>query len=114
MILNGKPVNPGELITDITLLSRTVSQDSSGAQTAGTSTIATVKCRWINAYGAEVWAAQAAQTVEPATVLMRYRSDVNQQCLVQKGSAIYEILSADDIRDQHEYIELKVSRVVNS
>lgn len=114
MILNGKPINPGDLKTQITLLARTVSQDAVGAQSAGTSIIAIVFSRWINAYGSEVWAAESAQAIEPATVLIRYRADVTLQCLVQKGDAIFEIIGMDDIRDQHEYIELKVSRVVNA
>jgi SPP1 family predicted phage head-tail adaptor len=108
MILNGKPINPGELRTQVTLQSRTVSMETGGFQVPIWSTLATVWAKWTNVHGSEVWAAQTAQAEAPATVLIRYRNDLDTTCAVLKGSDRYEILSIDDIQERHEYMELKV------
>ncbi len=114
MILNGKVINPGELRTSVVLKSRTVVNDAGGFPKEGPgSTIATVWARWSNVHGSEVWAAESAQASAPATVLIRYRSDINPTCYVVKGSDVFEIVSLDDIGERHEYIELKVKRLVN-
>ena len=109
MILGGRPTNPGELRTIVTLVKRTITTDAGGFQVAGTTTIAVVKARWQNVHGAEVWAASAVAQ-DAATVLIRYNSQVDTTCLVSKGGELYEIVSADDIEERHEYIELKVRR----
>lgn len=113
MILGGKVINPGELRTPITLKLQTITKDAGGFQKKepGT-TLATVKCRWQNVHGSEVWAADAAQAGEPATLLMRYRSDVNETCYVVKSSNVYEIVSIDNIEERCEYMEIKVKRWV--
>jgi SPP1 family predicted phage head-tail adaptor len=75
--------------------------------------IATVWARWQNVHGSEVWAAESAQASEPATILIRYRSDIDVACMVNVGSKHYRIVSMDNIENRNEYIELKVSRMVS-
>lgn len=106
-------VNPGELRTDITIKSRAVTSGAGGFSSETYSTLATVKCRWVNAHGSEVWAAEAVQAQQPATILMRYVSGVNTTCIVTLGSVNYKVVSVDDIQNRHEWIELKVERLVN-
>lgn len=110
MNLNGRPTNPGELRTPITLQTPTVVRGTGGAQRAGYTTLATVLAKWTNAFGNEVWVSQAGgRTVSPATVRIRYRSDVDGTCQVLKGSQVYEIVGGvDNIQERGEYLEFKV------
>jgi SPP1 family predicted phage head-tail adaptor len=108
MNINGIPTNPGELRTPITLQTRTISTASGGFQSPTYSTLATVWAKWVNVHGTEVWASQSVEAVAPATVFIRYRNDVDNTCIVLKDSKIYEIISIDDVRNMHEYLELKV------
>ena len=73
--------------------------------------LGTAWSRWENIHGGEVWAAAAQGAVDAATVLIRYNSQVDTTCLVQKGSKAYEILSVDNLRERGEYMELKVRRL---
>ncbi len=109
MILGGRPTNPGELRTPVTLLKRTITTAAGGFQMPGTTTILAVKARWVNVHGSEVWAASVVAQ-DAATVLIRYNSQVDTTCLVSKGGKLYEIVSVDDIEERHEYMELKVRR----
>lgn len=111
MNLNGTPTNPGELRVQITLQSRTSTENSGGFTEPEWSTIATVWAKWQNVHGSEVWAAQMVQANAPATVLIRYLTGLDTTCAVLKGSDQYEIVSVDDIQERHEYLELKVKRV---
>ncbi|MAT45364.1 MAG: hypothetical protein CL609_23795 [Anaerolineaceae bacterium] len=112
MILNGKPTNPGQLRTRITLKRRVVNKDAGGFPSVSTETITQVLSRWKNVHGSEVWAAEVAQAQQAATVLIRYRSDLDETCLVDKGGQLFEIVSIDNIEERSEYIELKVKRTV--
>jgi SPP1 family predicted phage head-tail adaptor len=112
MNLNGKVINPGELRTSITLQERAVTPDAGGFGVKSWSDIATVWARWENAHGSEAWTANTAGAEQAATALIRYRSDIDTTCAVLKGSDRYEIVSLDDIQERHEYIELKVKRMV--
>ena len=108
MILNGKVINPGDLRTKVTLKSRTVTNDGGGFQVPTWTTIADVWAMWTNTYGYEAWHAAMAGAKQPATVLIRYRDDVDPTCAVEMDGELYEIVSVDDIHAKNEYIELKV------
>lgn len=110
MILNGKVSNPGELRTAVTLQSRTLVTDPGGFQVPGWATIAAVMAKWTNVHGAEAWSAASVAADQPATVLIRYRADLDPTCAVLKGADSFEIVSMDDIQERHEYLELKVRR----
>lgn len=110
MRIGDRVTNPGELRTSISLQRRASTANAGGFQTAGWSTIATVWAKWTNVHGQEAWIAQTAQAGQAATVLIRYRSDVDPTCAVLKGSDRYEIVSMDNIQERGEYLELKVIR----
>lgn len=114
MILNGKPINPGELRTKITVLRRSFTTDAGGfqSQAAQLTQICEVWARWQNVHGQEAWTAATLQAEQAATALIRYRSGIDATCLVQKGSDLYQIVSLDNIHERGEYLELKVRRVV--
>jgi len=112
VIIGGKPINPGEMRTSVTLQKRTVATQTGGFKTETPVDVATVWAKWTNVHGQEVWAAQTVNARQPATVLIRYRSDIDPTWYVVKDSERYEIVSLDDIQNRHEYIELKVVRVV--
>src|SRR5512139_3510920 len=114
MIIGNKVTNPGELRTRITLGTRTVTTGTGGFQTTTFATFATVWARWTNVHGQETWQAEALGASKPATVLIRYNSSLDETCLVQKGSDVYEIVSIDNIGDRSEYMELKLRLMVES
>jgi SPP1 family predicted phage head-tail adaptor len=115
MNLNGKPTNPGELRTSIELQAPTINKDPGGAQKATWSHLATVWAKWTNAHGQEVLLAQAVESQKLATVLIRYRADVNEQCSILLDGQRYEIIAPpDDIQERHEYMELSVRLVKGS
>lgn len=117
MNINGKPTNPGELRTPITLQGPTLVTDGGGAQhpTWANLTNGAVEAKWVNVHGVESWAVnQAGITVSAATVTIRYRSDVTTRCSLLKGSVRYEIVSLDNIQERGEYLELKVKQAGGS
>ena len=113
MRINEKPFNPGELRQKISLFQQSVTIDSGGFQVLSKgSKIADVWARWVNVHGVEVWTADMAGAKQSATVLIRWRSDIDETCLVEKGGQLFEIVSMDNVRERNEYLELKVKRVV--
>jgi SPP1 family predicted phage head-tail adaptor len=112
MNLAGRPTNPGDLRTSITLQSRTVATDAGGFQTVTYADIAIVLSKWENVHGTEAWQTSTIGAEMAATVTIRYNASVDTTCYVLKGADRYEIVSMDDIRDRHEYMELKVKRLV--
>jgi len=111
MNLNGKPTNPGELRTEITLQQRSVSTETGNFQVPAWADIATVQAKWTNVHGNEVWLANTVQASQPATVWIRWRSGLDTTCAVLKGTTRYEIVSLDNVQERNEYIELKVKRM---
>jgi SPP1 family predicted phage head-tail adaptor len=100
--------NPGDLNTKITLYSRSITTKAGGFQKPSLTKIDDVWAKWTNVHGQEAWLASSVQAKLAATVLMRYRNDIDPTCVVQKEGQYYEIVSPDDIQNRHEYIELKV------
>jgi SPP1 family predicted phage head-tail adaptor len=112
MLLNGKPFNPGELRTPVTLYSPTITVGASGAQKVTyTTSQGSVWAKWKNAFGAESVSGDAKRGVKRATVTIRYRADITLGWAVLLGSDLYEILSLDDIENRHEYIEMQAQSV---
>jgi SPP1 family predicted phage head-tail adaptor len=111
MQINGIPTNPGDLRTQITLQTRGVSSTSGGFPSPTYTTLATVWAKWVNVHGTEIWASQIVEAIAPATVLIRYRNDVDNTCIVLKDGKVYEILAIDDVHNMHEYLELKCQYV---
>lgn len=115
MLINGKPVNPGELRTAVLLAPRSVTTATGGFQssTPDTSKQVSAWARWTNAHGSEVWAASAAGVSEAATVLIRYQSGIDTSWTISNdnGASWWEIVLLDNIQQRSEYIELKVKRM---
>jgi SPP1 family predicted phage head-tail adaptor len=111
MKLGTKVTNPGEIRTKVTLKSRGVTSGTGGFQTPTLTTIAVVWAKWVTVHGSEAWAANAVNAVRAATVLIRYRDDIDETCVVVLAGENYEITSMDDIQQRHEYIEMKVQLV---
>jgi SPP1 family predicted phage head-tail adaptor len=107
-VINGKPFNPGEMRTQIYLDQRVTTDDAGGFQIQSWVEIVCVKSKWINAHGREVWEAAAAHALAPATVTIRFRSDIEETWSVRKDGIRYEIVSMDNIQDRDELIEMKV------
>jgi SPP1 family predicted phage head-tail adaptor len=114
MNLNGRPINPGELRTPITIQVSTIVEDAGGAQKPEWSDLADVFAKWTNVHGQEVWASQSVQAQKPATVLIRYLAGVDTQSSILKDGERYQVVSVDDMQDRHEYMELKVKLVAGS
>jgi SPP1 family predicted phage head-tail adaptor len=111
MIINGTSTNPGDLRQKVTLVKRAVSMETGGFQGRGTLNVADVWAHWENVHGSEVWQAQTVHAISPATVRIRYRSDIDSTWLIILAGQAYEIVGMDDIFNRHEYIELKVMKV---
>jgi len=71
-------------------------------------------CKWTNAWGSEVYAAEQAGALEPATLTMRFARCVTPDCLIYKGCdpRPYEVISIDDVDDRHQWLAIKVKRQV--
>lgn len=69
-------------------------------------------CKWVNAYGGEVYTAKQAGVEEPATLTMRYTAKVTPTCLIYKGDdkRPYEVIGVNDVEDRHIWLEVKVMR----
>lgn len=130
MKLNGRIYNPGNLRTPIVIATITVAK-SSGFPVETAVYLAEVKADWENAHGSEARVANANGAIEPATVRIRYRSGIDNTCVVFIGATVTEILdvhgavtghtisggtkyavkSVNDIQNRHEYIDLYVEAV---
>lgn len=69
-------------------------------------------CKWVNAYGAEVFSAMQLHVQEPATLTMRYSPLIGPDQLVYRlGDPVpFEIVSVNDVEDRHLWLEVKVRR----
>lgn len=74
--------------------------------------ICTVWANWINVHGSEVWAAESVQALKAATVTIRYRPDVNEQCRIFFDGIYYDIVSVDNIRQRNRALEIKVKAAI--
>lgn len=76
-----------------------------------------VRAIWENAHGSEAIVAASQQYQDPATVTVRYRSGITPKlrvCMRGDEARPYEVVSLNDIDNRHEYVELKVRRVVGT
>lgn len=71
-------------------------------------------CKWVNAYGSEVFTAMQMQVQELATLTMRYSPQIAPDHLIYRvgDPAPYEIISVNDVEDRHKWLEIKVKRGV--
>jgi SPP1 family predicted phage head-tail adaptor len=114
MKIGNMVTNPGELRVPVALQTPVISTDAGGAQSTSFQTISYVFAKWTNVHGAEAWSDQARSASFPATVLIRYYANLTTAWVLEKDGQRYQIVSIDDIQERHEYMELKVQRLVGS
>ena len=75
--------------------------------------ICKVWSNWVNVHGSEALIADSLQAQRVATVTIRYRKDIDEQCRILKDGIAYSIISIDNIRERNMLLELKVKAEVN-
>lgn len=116
-----KQVRPGELRTRIYIRKTVKGTNANGvAQQAEESVFPpdaqggerVWHCKWVNAYGAEVFSAMQLQIQEPATLTMRYSPLIQPDQLIYRlgDPAPFEIVSVNDVEGRHTWLEVKVRR----
>lgn len=131
MLINGKPFNPGELKVPVVLAKKKFTKPAGGFQKVEYEFISDALAKWVNVHGQEAWLADAQGAIKAATVTVRYRSEVDETCVIMvgmtveevidendiltgwtfTGGEIFEIVSMDNIQQLNEYIEFKVKTV---
>ncbi len=115
-----KQAQAGELRTRIYIRRTVKASDHEGSPVQREESVFTPKdpervwhCKWVNAYGTEVFTAMQLQVQEPATLTMRYSALIRPDCLIYKlGDPVpYEIISVNDVEDRHCWLEVKVRRM---
>lgn len=116
-----KSAGAGELRTRIYVLDRAELPqvtDSIGNRSCGTPGLLErgkkLWCKWVNAYGNEVYAARQARVQEPATLTLRYTPYLTPTCvLCRRGDQVpFEVISVNDVENRHAWLEVKVQRSV--
>lgn len=71
-----------------------------------------VHCKWVNAYGSEVYEARQVGVTEPATLTMRYTPLVTTTSEIYRigDDRPYEVISVNDVLDRHTWLEVKIQR----
>lgn len=98
----------GDMKTRVLLQNSAIMSDSGGAQSPAWTDLATVWCKWVNAHGPEVVTSEAMKAVRRATVTIRYLTGVTEKTSLVKDGERWQVVSLDDIQNNHEYIELIV------
>lgn len=107
-----KYANAGELRIPVRFVRIDRTTDADGYPTETETVILRTRCKWVNVHGSEVFAAMQQQLREPATITMRYSPIVNRKLILYKGAdpKPYEVISIDDVKDRHRWLEIKVQR----
>lgn len=116
-----RQASPGELRTRLYIRKMVKRTDSEGSASEREESVFSPDpdgkermwhCKWVNAYGSEVFAAMQAQVQEPATLTMRYSKLIQPDHLIYRvGDPMpYEIISINDVEERHTWLEVKVKR----
>ena len=115
MILANRVTNPGSMRTPITLQSTTITKQDSGALTESWTNFASnpnVYAKVTYAHGPESVSSDAMKSVSRATILIRYRSDVNATHAILLNSKRWKIIGTpDNIQNRNEYLEFQVELI---
>ena len=68
------------------------------------------RCQWIGVHGAEAWTDDALMGSQQAAVRLRFDPGISPSCRVLLGNEVWEIVSVDDVRQAHEWMELRLIR----
>lgn len=123
----GKYANPGEFKTPIIVEAYTDEKTSNGYSDKVWKNVfgdgKTIRAKWVNVHGTEVFEAMGLDLKQPATLKTRYSPLITEECRIiraaDKGkedqeSLYYEVISIDDIDDAHVQLEIKVQREKNA
>lgn len=117
-----KRINAGALRTRIYIhnVSKTSDVEGVSSQEKETSAIGydaqgkeiLYHCKWVYAYGAEVFSAKQLQLRESATLTMRYSPKIKVDQLIYRvgDPEPWEIISINDVEERHTWLEIKVGR----
>jgi len=75
----------------------------------------TVRVKWVNSHGSDVFTAQQDQLRQPATLTLRYSPVLDDPELIvyRAGDKTpYEIISVDNVEQRGRWLELTVRRMV--
>lgn len=111
-----KSARAGELRTKIQIQTQEKTVNQNGIEIVAWKTTCTTWCKWVNAYGREVFDAKQAGLNETSTLTMRYTDRMLPTCRILKGEdqRPYDVISINDVEDRHVWLEVKVSRRVES
>ena len=122
-----KFANPGEMRTQIIIETYESEKTANGYQEKTWKNIFgegnTIRVKWVNVHGTEVFEAMGLDLREPATLTMRFSPLISRECRILKAedaekedreSLYYEVISIDDIEERHTQLEIKVQRKRNA
>lgn len=115
-----KSANAGEMRTPVYFMSIKRREDAEGFPKEAEVNVfgegTSVRVKWVNAHGTDVFTAMQLKLREPATITMRYSPKIRTDLIVYKGSdpKPYEIISIDDVEERHRWLEVKVQRKVEA
>lgn len=118
-----KKANPGKLNTKCVFKTAARVLGNNGSVSNGGSNVfgldssgkdKYVMVEWVNIHGTEATDALQLAVKEIATVTMRYSPLITDKLVVYKGSDTvpFEVKSVDNVRQENEWMELKVQRSV--
>lgn len=71
-------------------------------------------CEWRNKFGAEVYKNLAQQVKQPASLRLWYMPGIDETCRVIRleDSAVFEVVSPDNVMNRNQQLEIEVKRYV--
>lgn len=119
-----KSAKSGEMRTRITVHELTAGEDDDGFQINGWTDVfggQKVWCKWINPHGTDIYEQMRLNVKELATITMRYTPKINERCRIFKDYTptgdeaadaryAYDVISIDDVENEHKLLEIKVQR----
>lgn len=111
-----KSANPGELHTPVRFVKIHRENDDDAFSREREINVfgpgSTVRVKWVNAHGTDVFMAMQMQIKEPATITCRYSKLITIDCIVYKADdpRPYEIISIDNVEERNRWMEIKVQR----
>lgn len=113
-----KAANPGAMRTLISIYAPPDGKDVDGYRAGSETPICQdVYCKWVNKHGTDVLAMRQLGLQEAATVTMRYRADVQPDCIIKKHgdpSRPFDVVGVDNVDDRGAWMEITVARKVKS
>ena len=123
----GKYANAGEMKTPVIVEAYTDEKTKNGYSKKVWKNVfgegKTIRVKWTNVHGTEVFEAMGLDLKQPATLKTRYSPLITEECRIiraaDKGkedqeSLYYEVISLDDIDDAHVQLEIKIQRKRNA